>query len=179
MDAQWRQRRRRIRSWLKPLPRRASIHRYPILKRFAAFARGRGYLWSFQNAEVTRAIYLGSLLAFLPSYGVQILIAGLVAWFARANLTVMVALQLITNPLSAAPIYWLTYTLGMRLMESARLLTGHPVFDGGMALMLGGLMLGAAVGVVLHGLWLFGRFEARNFRTRRARINQKRDTSHK
>jgi uncharacterized protein len=167
MDAQWRQRRRRIRSWLKPLPRRASIHRYPFLKRFAAITRGRGYLWSFQNAAVTRAIYCGSLLAFLPSYGLQIAIALLVAWFARANLTVMVALQLIINPLTAAPIYWLTYTLGMRLMEPARLLTGQPVFDGGMALMLGGLMLGALVGVLLHGLWLFGRFEARNFRARR------------
>ena len=63
MEIRWRQRRRRIRSWLKPLPRRASIHRYPILNRFADFARRRPYLWSFKDAPVVRAIYLGSLLA--------------------------------------------------------------------------------------------------------------------
>ena len=52
MEIRWRQRRRRIRRWLKPLPRRASIHRYPILNRFADFARRRPYLWSFKDAPL-------------------------------------------------------------------------------------------------------------------------------
>jgi uncharacterized protein (DUF2062 family) len=43
----------------------------------------------------------------------------------------------------------------------------HAVFDGAMALVLGGLALGLLTALCLHGLWLFGRFEARRFRQRR------------
>lgn len=167
MREHWLRRRNRVRRWLKPLPRRANIHRYPLLKRFAAFAKKRPYLWSFKSQPVVRAIYLGGLLAYLPTYGLQILIALLAAWFGRANLTVMVALQLITNPLTAGPIYLATYLLGERLMQLLHVPARHPAWDSAMALFLGGLALGLATAVVLHGLWLAGRFEARRFRRHR------------
>ena len=167
MEIRWRQRRRRIRRWLKPLPRRASIHRYPILNRFADFARRRPYLWSFKDAPVVRAIYLGSLLAYLPTYGAQILIAFIAAWFGRANLTLMIGLQMITNPLTAGPIYLAAYGIGTGLARLLDMPPRHAVFDATVALVLGGLALGLLTALCLHGLWLFGRFEARRFRQRR------------
>lgn len=167
MRDRWIRRRKRIRAWLKPLPRRANVHRYPLLKRFAAFARRRPYLWSFKPSPVVRAIYLGSLLAYMPSYGVQILLGFMAAWFGRANLTLVVALQMITNPLTAAPIYLATFTLGEWLIGLLRLPPQHVLLDGALALVLGGAMLGLLTALALHGLWLFGLYEARRFRLRR------------
>lgn len=167
MDQQWRQRRKRVRALLKPLPRKANVRRYPVLKRFAGFAHKRPYLWSFKNAPVLRAIYIGSLLAYLPSYGTQILIAFGAAFLGRANLTVLVGLQMIVNPLSIGPIYLATYTLGNWLIMLLHIQARHAVLDGALALTLGGLLLGLITALLLHGLWLFGRFEASRFRHRR------------
>lgn len=167
MDQQWRQRRQRIRRWLRPLPRKANVHRYPVVKWFSAFIHKKPELWSFKNTSVVRAIYLGCLLSYLPSYGAQILLACLVAFFARANLTVIVALQMITNPLTAAPIYVGTYTIGNKLISIFHLSSNNPIFDGAMALIYGGLALGLISALFLHGLWIFGRYEAKQFRQKR------------
>lgn len=167
MEHQWRQRRRRVRRWLKPLPRKANVSRYPVVKWFSAFINKKPELWSFKNIAVVRAIYLGSLLAYLPSYGAQILLACLVAFFARANLTVMVALQMITNPLTAAPIYVATYAIGYKLISAFHLGTNNLIFDGALALIYGGLIVGLLTAILLHGLWIFGRFEANRFRQKR------------
>ncbi len=168
MDLQWRQRRKRVRSWLKPLPRRANVRRYPIIKRFADFAHKRPYLWSFKNASVLRAIYFGSLLAFMPSYGVQIPLAFVAALIGRANLTILVGLQLLNNPLTLGPIYLSTYHIGTWSMSALHLKAQHAILDGALALVLGGLALGMATAVILHGLWLFGCYEAKQFRRRRS-----------
>lgn len=175
MEHQWRLRRRRIRRWLKPLPRKANVAHYPIVKWFYRFIHKKPELWSFKNAPVVRAIYLGSLLAYLPSYGAQILLASLVAFFARANLTVIVALQMITNPLSAAPIYIATYAIGNKFISVFHLGSNNLIFDSALALIYGGLILGLFTALVLHGLWIFGRYEAAQFRQKRqsGHFNQK------
>lgn len=167
MDLQWRQRRRRIRSWLKPLPRRSNVRRYPVIKWFAEFAHKRPYLWSFKNAPVVRAIYIGSLLTYMPSYGIQILLAFAAALLGRANLTVMVGLQMINNPLTLGPIYLSTYSIGTWLKTVLHLKAPQAVVDGALALILGGLVLGMATALLLHGVWLFGRYEAERFRRKR------------
>lgn len=167
MDLQWRQRRRRIRTWLKPLPRRANVKRYPVIKWFAEFAHKRPYLWSFKNAAVVRAIYMGSLLTFMPSYGVQIPLAFGAALVGRANLTILVGLQMLNNPLTLGPIYLSTYSIGTWLMASLHIKAQHVILDGALALILGGLVLGMATALLLHGIWLFGRYEAKQFRNKR------------
>lgn len=167
MEPQWRQRRRRVRALLKPLPRKANVRRYPVVKWFADFAHKRPYLWSFKNAPMVRALYIGSLLAFLPSYGAQILIAVAAAFLGRANLTATVGLQMVVNPLSMGPIYLATYTIGTWLIGLLHIKPRHAFLDGALALVLGGLLLGLATAVLLHGLWLAGRYEARQFRQRR------------
>ncbi len=167
MDLQWRQRRKRVRAWLKPLPRKANVHRYPIIKWFAKFAHQRAYLWSFKNTPVVRAIYIGSLLAYMPSYGAQIFLAFGAAFLGRANLTILVGLQMITNPLTLGPIYLATYTIGTWLIKILHIKAKHAFLDGALALTLGGLVLGMATALLLHGVWLFGRYEAKLFRKKR------------
>src|SRR5690606_15820056 len=44
-----RERAARVKRVLRWMPRRATIHRYPILKWFAASARQRPYLWTFRT----------------------------------------------------------------------------------------------------------------------------------
>ena len=68
-------RRRWLRRLLRPLPRRANVRRYPVIKWFAARAAQRPDLWSFKRQHVMRAIYAGSILALLPLYGVQFVLA--------------------------------------------------------------------------------------------------------
>ncbi len=167
MDLQWRQRRRRIRKWLKPLPRKSNVKNYPVIKWFSRFIHKRPELWSFKNAPVVRAIYLGSLLVYLPSYGVQILLAFVAAWFGRANVTVTVGIQMINNPLTIAPIYVATYNIGTWLIQILHIKAQHALVDGALALILGGLALGLMTALAIHGLWIFGRFEAEQFRQKR------------
>ena len=66
---------RRTKWWLRRLPRRARLRRYPIIKFFAHYALRRPYLWSFRSEHVTPAIYAGFILTLLPLYGIQILLA--------------------------------------------------------------------------------------------------------
>jgi len=108
---------RRVKFWLRPLPRRATLHRYPVLKWFKHSARARSYLWSFRKQEVVPALYIGCILAMMPVYGIQIPLALALALVFRVNLMVMVAVQFITNPFTAAPLYYATYCAGNFFMQ--------------------------------------------------------------
>ena len=68
-QTKWR-RIRRVKKWLRPLPRRSNIHRYPILKFFTEAARKRVYIWCCVENAVP-AIYAG-ILTLMPLYGIQI-----------------------------------------------------------------------------------------------------------
>ncbi len=99
------------------MPRRAVFHNYPFVGRFAAFARREAYLWSFRRDEVRRAFYFGSVLAFQPIMGVQLPLALVLAILVRANLMILGALQLVTNPFTAIPIYGATFMIGRRVLR--------------------------------------------------------------
>lgn len=103
---------RRVKRFLRPLPRKANIHRYPFLKWFANTARMRAYLWSFRKENVIPAIYSGTILSLLPLYGIQIPLAFLCALVFRGNLMILAALQFITNPFTIVPVYAFTYKVG-------------------------------------------------------------------
>lgn len=100
---------KRILRWL---PRRTNLHRYPGLKRYATRARRTHELWSFRTRPVVVALYAGSILSFLPLYGVQLVLSVLAATLLRANLPILVGLQFITNPLTILPIYFAAYQIG-------------------------------------------------------------------
>ncbi len=108
---------RRLKRLLRFMPRRATLHRYPVLKWFAASARKRAYLWSFRVSEVVPAFYMGWVLTLLPLYGLQILLAFVFALMLRANLMIMVALQLVSNPLTVVPLWYLDFLIGRPILE--------------------------------------------------------------
>lgn len=110
-ETKWR-RIRRVKKWLRPLPRRATIHRYPILKFFADSARKRIYLWSFRVEHVVPTIYAGCILTLMPLYGFQIVGALLLALWLRANLPILVGLQVVSNPITVFPIWFSAYQIG-------------------------------------------------------------------
>lgn len=157
-----RQRRRRFKRFLRPLPRRATIHRYPILRVFSRQARKRPFLWSFRQEKVSVACYAGSILAFLPTYGFQIPLALLAAVAFRANLPVMIAIQFITNPLTIAPLYLTTHKVGTWLIQT----TGFAPLDSKVgnaayALVVGGIACGCVVGLALDIIYRLILYEKR------------------
>lgn len=164
----WRARRRRLRWLLRKLPRRANLHRYPGIRRFAGVARKRPFLWSFKRAQILPAVYIGTVLTLMPTYGIQFLIAFAAALLFRANLTVMAGLQLINNPLTAVPIYLATDFVGMWLILETGF--GQGLNDAGThfnALILGAMLCGLALAVGVDLLWRGLAWEAGRFRRRR------------
>lgn len=164
----WRARRRRLRWLLRKLPRRANLHRYPGIRRFAAAARKRPFLWSFKRAQILPAVYVGTVLSLMPTYGIQFIIAFAAALLFRANLTVMAGLQLINNPLTAAPIYLATDLVGMWLIVETGI--GHGLNTVGThfnALIIGAVVCGLGLAFLIDLLWLGLAWEAKRFRQRR------------
>ncbi len=159
----------RIKRWLKPLPRRSNLSRYPVIRHFAAAARRTPDLWSFQRPAIRRAIYLGSIIAFLPIYGLHLLVALGAAIVVRANLAVTTALLFITNPLTAGPIYYAAYQIGMKLLLTFNISEGGAAIATRInALILGGLVLGLAVAMIVDLLYRFAIWEAAQLRQRHA-----------
>lgn len=107
---------RRAKFFLRFMPRRARFHTYPLIGRFAAFARKRSFLWSFRSSEVRPAIYVGSVLAFMPVPGLQLVLAFLLAVLLRRNVMVLAGLQFLTNPLTL-PVFIGTHQIGMTIIE--------------------------------------------------------------
>lgn len=159
----------RFRKWLRYLPRRSNVGRYPIIRNFAEAARKRPYLWSFRMIEVRRAIYLGVLISFLPVYGLHTLVAFGAALVFRANLGVALGVQIITNPLTAAPLYYLAYRAGVWILGF--FISGtHPPGYGFYALLLGGMAVGLVLAVLLDLLVRFAVWEAKKLRERHNRV---------
>lgn len=110
---------RRLKILLRFMPRRAVLHKYPIVGRFAGMARKRAYLWSMKPEPMRPALYVGSILSFLPVMGLQLPIALMLSLLLRANFMVLGGLQFITNPFTAAPIYYATHQLGAYVIHTA------------------------------------------------------------
>jgi uncharacterized protein len=162
-------RRRRLRKLLRPLPRRANVRRYPFIKWFAEAARKRPFLWSFRRENVLPALYVGSVISLMPLYGVQVLVALGVALLFRANLTITVALQFITNPFTIVPIYGFTGWVGSKLMLAMDIGSELPkaAFYAN-ALVVGGVVVGLVVALLCDVGWRLASWEARLFRNRLA-----------
>ncbi|MFW6217675.1 MAG: DUF2062 domain-containing protein [Verrucomicrobiota bacterium] len=107
---------RRVKRWLRPLPRRATIHKYPVLGRFAETARRRIYLWSFREENAVPAIYAGCILTLMPIYGIQLPLSFLLALWLRANLPILAGLQMVSNPVTALPIWFAGYNVGRNVL---------------------------------------------------------------
>lgn len=120
---------RRVKQMLKYMPRRAVMHKYPLIGRFADFARKRAYLWSMKPEAMRPAFYAGSILSLLPVMGAQLPLALLLALVLRANYMILGGLQFITNPFTAAPIYFATHQLGAYIIATAGFGEALPAAD--------------------------------------------------
>ncbi|HCJ12408.1 MAG: hypothetical protein A2Y14_03585 [Verrucomicrobia bacterium GWF2_51_19] len=109
---------RRVKKWLRYVPRRATLHKYPIIGSFADKARKCDYLWSFRSAQVIPAIYVGWVLSLWPVFGIQLPLAFLASLLFRANFMVLAALQFITNPATIVPIYGFELYVGKWILET-------------------------------------------------------------
>lgn len=175
----WLQRRRRLRRLLRPLPRRANLSRYPMLKWFAKYATKASFLWSFKRSNILPALYVGSVLAFLPLYGIQALLAFGAALLFRANLTVLVGLQFITNPLTIAPIYAFTGWVGVKLMH----LVGvgdhmDPALRFAQGLIVGGVAVGMVSALLADLTWRLLAWEAAVFKRKLHELRQRHAERH-
>lgn len=166
-------RQRRLRWLLKPLPRRANLRRYPVLRWFGDMARKAPFLWSFKQRHVLRAIYAGSIIAFLPFVGLQILIAFAAALLLRANLTIAAALQFITNPFTIGPVYFGTYKVGQWLIAATGIGGSHSDLGTRInALIIGGVVIGLLCAIVLHGVYRLLSWESRRFKAHGLKLRQ-------
>lgn len=153
---------RRAKQWLRPLPRKATLHRWPVLRWFADTARERPYLWSFRVREVSLALYLGFVIAFLPIVGIQFILAFASAWVLRANLPVMMGTQLVTNLATMWAIYPALALLGDRVIKTLRLEVmdsqiGHAAFS----MVTGGIIAGLAVAFLLDMVYRLAFIQAK------------------
>ena len=162
--AAWRRRRRRLRWLLGKLPLRSNVHRYPGVRWFARGAREHAFLWSFRPAHLVPALYFGSVLMLMPTYGLQVPIALGAALLLRANLTAAVGLTLLNNPLTAGPLYLATDRIGLAVLAGLGIEAGGVVARHAAALVLGAVVGGLALGLLLDLARRALGWEARRFR---------------
>jgi len=134
------------------------LRRFPVLSRFAHLIKARPYLWSYHRDKVVPAILLGSIVAFLPIVGIQLFVALALAIILKANLPILAALQFISNPFTLVPIYLANYHVGNFTLNMVGInlkATDGPwgAFQSIHATMLGGLIIGIAVGLALYGIY--------------------------
>ncbi|MDR0445206.1 MAG: DUF2062 domain-containing protein [Puniceicoccales bacterium] len=108
---------RRLKKWLRYLPRKATAHKHPVLKYFASTIRKRAYLWSFRTSEAVPALYAGWVLTMLPVMSCQIFLACIAAIIFRANVVILVALQFVSTPFTVPFLWYLDYKVGRFFLE--------------------------------------------------------------
>ncbi|MFT7267017.1 MAG: hypothetical protein ACI9LL_000380 [Porticoccus sp.] len=72
-------------------------------------------LFHINKVSISTSFFIGLFVAFLPIPG-QTILAALLAFFFRSNLPVAVALVWISNPLTVAPLFMFTYSIGVLLL---------------------------------------------------------------
>lgn len=158
-----RRRRRRARFFLKYLPRRSNVARFPGLRRIGERARKLPFLWSYRGGPLIRSFYIGSVITLLPLYGIQLLAGALCAIVGRCNLPIVVALAFVTNPLTSPPIYYGTYRLGRWLIDMAGFDHLGVAVAVAPALTVGGVIAGLGLGAALHlTAFLWSRWYAKH-----------------
>ncbi len=108
---------------LRPLPRKANVHRYPVLKKFKGL-KDKKYLWSFRVKDVVPSFYAAWILALVPLFGFQLVLSVCFALYFRSNLPVMAGIQLTTNAFTVPPIFYVMHLIGAAVWSG---LGGHAV----------------------------------------------------
>ncbi|MDR2628440.1 MAG: DUF2062 domain-containing protein [Puniceicoccales bacterium] len=103
-----------VKKFLRRMPRKSSIHKYPVLNKFACAARKRSYLWSFRVSEVVPAFYIGWIITLTPlPYAVHIIVAFFAALMCRANAAILMFLPILSNIATFLFFWAVTYKVGL------------------------------------------------------------------
>jgi uncharacterized protein (DUF2062 family) len=102
-----------VKKFLRHMPRKSSIHKYPVLNKFAHAAKKRSYLWSFRVPEVVPAFYIGWIITLMPlPYVVHVIMAFFAALICRANVAILVFLPILSNIATFLFFWAVTYKVG-------------------------------------------------------------------
>ena len=146
----------RMRWLIRWIPGKRTLNRLPVFRKFGGTLKQRKYLWSFKEHRVVPAILIGSVIAFLPIYGVQLPTVMALAVLLKINLPIIAGLQFVSNPLTLVPIYFANYKVGSWLLglvgfsspEASNLIYSVN------STMVGGAVLGITFGLFLYGAYL-------------------------
>jgi uncharacterized protein (DUF2062 family) len=69
-------------------------------------------LWIPEKRSIIYAVSMGIFVAFTPTIGIQMAIAGICAFFMRCNIPTAILMVWISNPVTAIPIYSMEIKIG-------------------------------------------------------------------
>lgn len=138
---------------MRPLPRRSNIRRYAVLRHFGPLLSSPR-LWGYDRRSLLVAIWAGSLITMQPIMGVQIPLAFAAMLWLRGNLTLAVGLQMLSNPLTAGPLYGATYVTGDYLLTRLAPADTAGAWAIPQSLAVGGFLGGIVLAILLHAALL-------------------------
>ncbi|MBP5191382.1 MAG: DUF2062 domain-containing protein [Opitutales bacterium] len=99
--------------WMKYFPSRVTLRKNFFFRKFGSVLLDKiPQLWSFAYQPMRAAYFAGWILTWLPVMGIQIPIAILLAVLFRANVLLLIAIQMVSNPLTVPFMYPLEFSLG-------------------------------------------------------------------
>jgi len=102
----------RLPGWIaRHVPRRETIDRHPLLRRFAG-PLSNPHLWHFNARSVPRGVALGLGVGVVIPF-MHTFVAALLAIPTRANVVLAASFTLAVNPLTIPAMYWAAYRLGL------------------------------------------------------------------
>ena len=102
-------------SYQRYLPKPEELRKQWLLKPVAHLLQNKE-LWHMNRRAVSGAVFIGLFSAFIPIPS-QMVLAAILAIFARCNLPVAVALVWVTNPITIGPMFYFAYKLGAWLLD--------------------------------------------------------------
>ena len=104
-----------IRQWLRSkMPSQAALREHKLLGLFGERLLDPDY-WSYNRHSVAVAMAAGLFAAWLPLPLHSFIAIGLAIWL-RGYLPLAIAMVWVNNPLTIAPMFYLAYQLGVRLL---------------------------------------------------------------
>jgi uncharacterized protein len=153
--------RRRIRRYLLlQYPRKRKL-KGGFLHRWLGDRLFEHRLWKPERMPFAGGIALGLVIGLMPTYYVQIILAFLLAYALRMNITAAVLGTLVTNPITTPGILLLQYRLGIYLIGAPDKteLSRYPgavqaILDHGKPYLVGSLVSALAAGALGYGITL-------------------------
>ena len=66
--------------------------------------------------KIAWGVALGMFVAWTPTVGIQMIVAGILAWLLRGNVAAAVAIVWVSNPYTIVPLYYSNYLIGNALV---------------------------------------------------------------